>query len=104
MKYALVTLAGLGLAVSGFMVGRAHPAHHYQGSGKRYHAVDLQVDANTGKLCNPLLTAEEKASAANAALDQKVPATNAALDLSAGVVPEVQHARAEDYIPACGAE
>lgn len=130
--FAVLLLISLAL-LAGFMVGRAHPAHHYQ-YGQMYRGVSPMYDTTTGKICNPMRPAREKAYDVNTAMDKAAvpvtlddPALHAAcgslaeaekkyglaespkIDLSAGLIvnppaPEVQHVRAEDMIPACGNE
>jgi hypothetical protein len=60
-RYTLLVFGGLVLAVAGFMVGRAHPAHpahHYQ---KWFSDGALVFDVSTGILCDPRGEAKGKA-------------------------------------------
>jgi hypothetical protein len=97
MKNTLIVIAGLTLAVAGFMVGRAYPVHAVHHYARLFDGPFL-FDASTGKACNPLRDAQDKAWSTNAAMDKKVTldSSEAPIDLSAGLVPPQKEPRYSD--------
>lgn len=91
-NYGLLAIGGLVLALAGFAIGRAYPAHSYQQIGSYLY------DTRTGKACSPFRESQQQADAANA-LDSSDPW--ASVDAR---VRATQHKNTADMIPACGSE
>jgi hypothetical protein len=109
-------IGGIVLAMAGFAIGRAYPAHDYHQIGTSSYL----FDTHTGKACAPFRdsqVAAEKAIAAKGDIFDQVAASQAqgtdparkdqAVDPNdpwAVRARELQHKEASDMIPACGSE
>jgi hypothetical protein len=109
-------IGGIVVAMAGFAIGRAYPAHDYHQIGTSSYL----FDTHTGKACAPFRDSQiaaEKAIAAKGDIFDQVAASRAqgtdparkdqALDPNdpwAVRAGELQHKEASDMIPACGSE
>jgi hypothetical protein len=93
-NYTLLALGGIVLALAGFLLGRAYPAHDYHQIGTSSYL----YDTHTGKLCAPFRESELALAAA------KKSAAQPGSDMFDAVQAswDKQHQTAEGMIPACG--
>lgn len=114
-RYPSLAIAGIALAMAGFVIGRAYPAHDYHQIGTSSYL----YDTHTGKLCAPFRASEDAYK--KAALPPGVqPGSPLASALGATTQNDPWAARAKqrdifdqvansprtatDMIPSCGSE
>jgi len=105
MRLAIVLSTALALSGTGFWVGRHYPLHHYQDRGH-----GLLMDTATGKVCNPVKDANDRAQKYVADHPAPTPPTQTSENPFAWLDAERQNPTYEaardpvSYIPQCGQE
>ncbi len=106
MRKELVTLLCVLVFGAGFLLGRKFPARHYD----KYGSGPLLVNSSTGKICNPLKSAQEAARNArdksDAAIFGQQPAQKSDTPLPP-ITPFSTVSELTDpitYVPLCGEE
>jgi hypothetical protein len=90
-------IGGIVLALAGFVVGRAHPAHNYQLIGTSSYL----YDTHTGKLCAPFRDSElAELAAAKGTAQLGSPLADAVQESWDKLHPKT----ALELIPSCGSE
>jgi hypothetical protein len=79
---------------AGFLVGRKFPGRHYD----KYGSGPLLVNSSTGKICNPLKSAQEAARNAGAKSDAAFFGQQPAPKPDAELIDPIT------YVPSCGEE